>query len=524
MEYRQKFFRLFKIRQPVTIILACVAGLMSAACSQNSSHPNIVLIFADDLGYCDSELYGCNTVPTPNIKRLATEGALFTSGYVTSPVCSPSRASMLTGRYQQRFGHEFLPEGDPSGDAGLPVSEKTIANYLKMSGYTTGMTGKWHLGDNEEFHPLNRGFDEWFGIITAATDYADPTRTDVKSFDFQNYIAKKALEKKIPTSELSEMTSNQIINTLKEQGLHDMANWLNSSSSDSTWKGRGAGSVFKGRQIVNEPDYLTDAFSREAVAFIRRYKDKPFFLYIPYTATHGPLQVTQKYYDRFPYIGNEQKRIYAAMTASLDDGIGSILDALAETGLEENTLVIFLSDNGAGVADYASNAPLRLGKHTLFEGGVRVPFTIKWPKQISKGKVYHNPVSSLDILPTVIAAAGGKIPSEASIEGVDLLPYLDGSINLTPHNKLYWRNGANWAIREGDWKLIYAGERYWLYDLSDDIGEIHNLANERSDIVTRMTDLYRLWDQDNIPPAWPAVGSKKADYYFVDGIEIDWAL
>ena len=524
MVHPHKFLHLFRTNQPMSIFLICLLSLLSSACSQNSSPPNIVLILADDLGYCDSELFGCNAVPTPNIKRLATEGALFTSGYVTSPVCSPSRASILTGRYQQRFGHEFLPEGDPSGDSGLPLSEKTIADYLKESGYITGMTGKWHLGDNEEFHPLQRGFDEWYGIIAAATDYADPTRTDVKSFNFTRYIAKKTLEKTIPKSELSKMTSNQIHDALQEQGLSDIAVWFQRSGDDSTWKGRGAGSVFRGRQIVLEPDYLTDAFSREAVAFIRKYKQDPFFLYVPYTATHGPLQVTQEYYDRFPGIGNEQKRIYAAMTASLDDGIGSILDTLKETGLEEDTLVIFLSDNGAGVADYASNAPLRLGKHTLFEGGVRVPFAIKWPKKIPKGSIYPYPVSSLDILPTAVVAARGSIPEEASTEGVDLLPYLNGSSSIKPHSELYWRNGPNWAIREGNWKLIYAGERYWLYNLSEDIGEIDNLATEQPDVVTRMTDLYRLWDRDNIPPAWPAVGSKKADYYFVDGVEIDWAL
>ncbi|HBO15977.1 MAG TPA: N-acetylgalactosamine-4-sulfatase, partial [Porticoccaceae bacterium] len=252
-----------------------------AAVSEVSVLPaNVVLIFVDDLGYCDSELYGCDDIPTPHIRSLAEAGTVFTAGYVTSPVCSPSRASLLTGRYQQRFGHEFLPEADPTGESGLPIDESTLADALRSAGYTTGIVGKWHLGDREVSHPLNRGFDHFFGVLTAATDYADPTRADVKSASYS---------RKTDTFELSNPT---------------------------TWKGRGKDAVARGHVPFDEDDYITEAFTREAGAFIRANKDAPFFLYLPYNAPHGPLQVTQEYYDRFPQIEHEAKRIYAAMISA----------------------------------------------------------------------------------------------------------------------------------------------------------------------------------------------------------------
>lgn len=473
------------------VCATCVACTESAETTVVDStfaeptRPNIVLIFVDDVGYCDTEMYGCDAVPTPNIKQLADGGVLFTAGYVTSPVCSPSRASLLTGRYQQRFGHEFLPQGDPDGNAGLPVAEITLANVLQDAGYVTGMVGKWHLGSREEFHPVNRGFDEFYGMVTWGADYADPTRKDMRVW------------------------------------THPLAQ---PRDPDATWAGRGADTVMRGTDPIEEPAYLTDAFSREAVAFISENKDQPFFLYVPFTAIHGPLQVTQEYYDRFPDIEDESKRIYAAMTSALDDGIGSIMTALNENGLEQNTLVVFLSDNGAGVADYTNNAPLRLGKHTLFEGGVRVPFSMKWPGRIAAGSTYDHPVSALDIFPTAIAAAGGELPNDRSVDGVDLLPYLADSNGKQPHESLFWRNGRNWAVRDGHWKLIYAAERYWLYNLSEDIGEQTNVAEKHPELVERMQESYELWDRDNIDPLWPPLGAKASPDFSVDGVDIEWDL
>jgi arylsulfatase A-like enzyme len=460
------------------VLFLCAATYAATALSAEKPPPNVVLLVADDLGYCDSELYGCDEVPTPNLLRIAQDGALFTAGYVTSPVCSPSRAALLTGRYQQRFGHEFLPSKDTFG---LPASEKTLAEAMKEAGYATGVFGKWHLGVAPEFNPTRRGFDEFFGSLDGATDYIDPTRNDVKS---------------------------------SRPGRPPRP--------DGPWKGRGKNGIFQGTQQIEEEDYLTDATTREALRFIEDHKDDPFFLYVPYLAVHQPLQVTQQYYDRFPHIEDESRRVYAAMTAAMDDGVGAILDSLDANGLADNTLVIFLSDNGAGVAEYCTNEPLRLGKQTLFEGGVRVPFTIKWPGQIPKGMTYDHPVSALDVFPTVMTAVG-EAPGEPR-DGVDLIPYLQGSKPGQPHETLYWRSGANWAIRSGDWKLIHAGGRDWLYNLADDIGEQTNRASERPRIVEELKRIHSRWDADMIDPAWPPIGSKTAPQFSVDGVPIDWPV
>ena len=470
----------------IAVMGVIVTFLCATAYGAETARPNIVLIFADDLGYCDSELYGCDTTPTPNIKRIADEGVLFTAGYVTSPVCSPSRAGLLTGRYQQRFGHEFLVSKDTHG---LPTNEITLADAIRQSGYATAMVGKWHLGVAEEFLPTNRGFDEFFGVVGSGSDYVDPTREDVKS--------SRPGRKPTPTG----------------------------TAPAAKWARRGSNSVMRGTQPIEEEDYLTDAFTREAVAFIESHNSSPFFLYVPYTAVHQPLQVTRKYYDRLPHIEDESKRIYAAMTASMDDGVGAILDALEENGLEERTLVIFLSDNGAGVAEYCSNEPLRLGKQTLFEGGIRVPFTMKWPEQLPKGMTYEHPVSALDIFPTAMAAARSD---ESSIntprDGVDLIPYLTGLKNDRPHDTLFWRSGANWAVREGNWKLIHAGGRNWLYNLAEDIGERSNRAKERPELVEKLKSAYDRWDSEMIDPAWPPVGVKASPEFSVDGVAIDWPV
>ena len=237
---------------------------------------------------------------------------------------------------------------------------------------------------------------------------------------------------------------------------------------------------------------------------------------------HGPLQVTQKYYDRFPTIEDEATRIYAAMTSALDDSIGAVLDKIEDLGLEENTLVIFTSDNGAGFAGYSNNFPLRKGKHTMFEGGVRVPFTMKWPGKIPTGVTYDNPVSTLDLFPTVVAAVKGKLPKETIMDGVNLLPYLDGSNTAEPHTKLFWRSGDIWASRQDKWKLIYAGSRYWLYNLSEDIGEQANLADSNKDVIEQIKASYDKWNAKNIDPLWPPSGPKTGASYAIDGVPVDW--
>ncbi len=459
------------------MLIVVLVLFTSSTQAGDSERPNVVLIVADDLGYCDSDLYGCNVVPTPNLKRIANEGVRFTEGYVTSPVCSPSRASLLTGRYQQRFGHEFIPSDDQFG---LPLEEKTLADAMQKAGYRTGMIGKWHLGVAEQFNPVHRGFNEAFGTIGGATDYIDPTRPDVRSSR--------------PGREPSPVVA---------------------------WHGRRV-PLLRGTQPVEEDEYLTEAITREALRFIENHKDDPFFLFVPHLAVHQPLQVTQAYYDRFPHISDESQRVYAAMTAALDDGVGEILDALKRHGLEKNTLLIFLSDNGAGVADYCSNEPLRLGKQTLFEGGIRVPFAMRWPGRIPAGMTYGQAVSSLDIFPTVMAAIDQVKRPEG--DGVDLMPYLNGTRDDQPHKTLFWRSGANWAIRDGDWKLIHAGGRNWLYNLANDIGERSNLAVKRPDLVEQLKRRYDEWEVDMVDPAWPPRGVKSLPRFSVDGVAIEWPV
>ena len=461
------------------------AGLLlprPGAAQTEPRNPNIVLIVADDLGYCDTDLYGCDRIPTPNIRSIAEKGVLFTDGYVTNPVCGPSRASLLTGRYQQRFGFEYNTgplRRDFTDGLGLPLDETTLADELKKAGFTTGMVGKWHLGTRPKFHPSRRGFDEFFGFPFGGSMYIDPNRPDVR-----NYLRK-------------------------------------GRTSMPGWRGRGRlNPIMRGTRVVQEEEYLTDAFTREAVAFIENHYDEPFFLYVPYNAPHTPLQATLKYYDRFPQIEDERERIYAAMVSALDDGVGEILGKIRRHGLEKDTMVIFLSDNGCALYTNAcSNLPLRLGKMAQFEGGVRVPFAMMWPGRIPAQKIFPHPVSALDIFPTAIAAADGKMPTERPRDGADLLPYLNGRKNSAPHDYLFWRNGPNWAVRSGKWKLFAAGDHYWLFDLSEDVGEMTNKAEKYVDVRERLTAAFKTWNAQLKEPLWPPRGRVPAN---VDGVFFKW--
>ncbi|MBW2061788.1 MAG: sulfatase-like hydrolase/transferase [Deltaproteobacteria bacterium] len=447
-----------------------------------SRKPNIVVILADDLGYCDTELYGCDRIPTPNIKSIAEKGVLFTDGYVTNPVCSPSRASFLTGRYQQRFGFEYNTgplRRDFSDGLGLPLAEITLPDTLKKAGYTTGMVGKWHLGTRPKFHPIRRGFDEFFGFTFGGNMYIDPNRPDVRNY-FRN-------------------------------GRTNMPDWNGRSRFNP---------IVRGATVVEEEDYLTDAFTREAVAFIEHHHKEPFFLYVPYNAPHTPLQATLKYYNRFPHIKDERERIYAAMVSALDDGVGEILRKIRQHGLEKDTMVIFLSDNGCALYTKAcSNLPLRLGKMAQFEGGVRVPFAMMWPGHMPAKRVYDSPVSALDIFPTTIAAANGEISTDSQVDGVNLLPYLNNKLHSAPHEYLFWRNGPNWAVRKGNWKLFAAEGHYWLYDLSKDLGEMTNLAEKQADVRKGLQAAFEKWNAQLKEPLWPPRGKVPV---IIDGVSFKW--
>ena len=426
---------------PFLISIAGVFG-NSLLANSNSEIPNFVFIVADDLGFADLSLNGSKQIPTPNIDQLAFEGVNFTQGYVTSPVCSPSRAGFLTGRNQVHFGYDnnigvSQPGFDPQY-MGLPVSEKTIADRLKPLGYISGLVGKWHLGYEPQFHPLNRGFDEFWGYQGGGHDYftSDPQGTGY----------------------LSPIESN-----------------------------------YKTPQPIT---YLTDDKGDECVDFIKRHKNSPFFLFASFNAPHAPMQATDADLELFKHIEDVRRRTYAAMVYRLDVNVGRIMKALKDAGIEEKTLVVFISDNGGPVDQNASiNAPLNGQKGILLEGGIRVPFIMKWPGKLPAGVTYENPVISLDFAPTFIAAAGGNVMEDDNLDGVNLIPWLTNMRDDKPHNSFNWKFTISAAIRDGEWKLIRLPDRLpMLFNLIDDISEQHDLAAKYPERTKRMLKELGEWD------------------------------
>ncbi len=407
--------------------------------------PNVIVIISDDMGYADLGCHGCQDIATPSIDSIAQNGVRFTNGYVSCPVCSPTRAGIATGRYQQRFGHEYNTGPPPDGlaeDVGLPLTEVTIADVLKSAGYATGAVGKWHLGMAPHFHPLGRGYDEFFGFLHGGHSYVDP-------------------------------------------GV-------------GTWN-----PILRGTEQVDEKAYLTDAFSREAVGFVERHRDKPFFLYLAYNAVHTPLQGPERYKDSFQDIANEKRQVYAGMLTAMDEGIGALLNKLRELDIEKDTLLVFINDNGGPTpANGSNNSPLRATKGTMYEGGIRVPFMIQWPRLLKAGQVYEHPVISLDILPTAAAAAGAELPKGREIDGVNLLPYLTSGTKQMPHQILFWRRGQDHAVRKGKLKLVRMGGQSELYDLASDISESRDLSKERPEVMRELQQDFEKWNSQMIEPLW----------------------
>jgi arylsulfatase A-like enzyme len=453
--------RYFPSPASLCVVLSCAAQMALAgnsALATSTDTTNIVIILGDDMGYADVGFHGCQDVPTPHLDALAAAGVRCTNGYVSGPYCSPTRAGLLTGRYQTRFGHEFNPGGAPT--QGLPLSEKTIADRLKAAGYKTGLVGKWHLGAADERHPNARGFDEFFGFIAGAHAY-------------------------LP--------------------------------------GQGA-PIYRDREEVQETEYLTDALGREAVAFIDRHQNEPFFLYLAFNAVHTPLEAQEERLAKFRDIADPKRRKYAAMMSAMDDAIGEVLAKLDADGLSDKTLIFFISDNGgptmATTATNGSiNAPLRGSKRTTLEGGVRVPFLVKWPGKLPAGKVYEQPVIQLDATRTVLEAAGIDTAGDEKLEGVDLLSYLAGENVEAPHEALFWRFGPQMAIRQGDWKLVKydpvvdGGKKgatdARLYNLAEDIGEEDNVIAEEPEKAQELQAAWDAWNKSNVPPLWGENGKAK---------------
>ena len=410
-----------------------------------AARPNILIIVGDDMGYADIGVHGCKDIPTPHLDSLAKNGVRCTSGYVSGPYCSPTRAGLMTGRYQQRFGHEFNPGPVAGDEVGLPTTETTLADRLKAAGYKTGMVGKWHLGYTEKYHPVNRGFQEFYGFLGGARSY----------FPLGN---------------------NPPV----------------------------GGKMYRNLEVLPEnEEYTTDAFTREALAYIDRHVKDEWFLYLTYNAVHGPMHATEKYLDRFKNVEDENRRTYCAMMSAMDDGIGAILKKLDETKLSENTLVFFVSDNGGPPVNSSNNGVLRGNKAQTWEGGIRVPYLVQWKGRIPAGKTYDNPVIQLDFAPTALAAAGVE-PKDAKFDGVNLLPHLEGKVTTPPHESLYWRFGDQMAIRHGNMKLVQGrgSDKRMLFDLAADIGEQKDLASERTEVVKDLAARYDAWNATLEAPRW----------------------
>jgi len=446
------------------------SGFRSRPVTQAIEQPNIILIVTDDQGYVDVGFNGSTEIPTPHIDRIATEGVRFDQGYVSYPVCGPSRAGFMTGRYQGRFGFTTNPTMNPAvPNAGVRLDEDMIPEVLKPQGYSTMAIGKWHLGIQPAYQPRNQGFDEFFGFLSGGHQYFP---------------------------ELLTLNSMQDV-------IDNETSWYYMRLLDNGNR-------------VDIDKYLTDALSDRAVDFVERKKDEPFFLYLAYNAPHTPYQATEKYLNRFPHIEDEKRRTYAAMISAVDDGVGAILDKLDELDIADNTLIFFLSDNGGPINQnhVANNGVLRAGKGSLFEGGVRVPFAMRWPEKIKPGINYEKPISSLDIMATIAAQTGAPIAEERPLDGVDLLPYINGQKSGNPHEVLFWRqlSKESYAVRQGDLKMVL-GESdgpkngAQLFDISQDISETDDLSDGQEAAVEVLIELRDEWEEELQGQAFPELRS-----------------
>ena len=444
--------------------------------TKNDSLPNVILVLVDDLGYNDVGFNGSNDIRTPNIDMLSHNGVTFTNGYVSYPVCSPSRAGIITGRYQDKFGYGlnilYTPK-DPK--MGLPLSEYTLADLFKSKNYITSAIGKWHLGAHESLRPLNRGFDEFFGFLTGGHRYFPEEWT------------------------LEDETK------VKSQG--------------DAYRTK----LLRNDQRVEENEYLTDALSREAIDFIDRNNDNPFFLYLAYNAPHGPLQATKKYLDRYDHIDDKRRKTYAAMVSSVDDGVGDIIGKLKQHNILDNTIIYFLSDNGGSKFNSSNNYPLKGFKGELYEGGLKVPFVMHWPAKVKPNTVFEKPVISLDIFATIKSVINPSLELKNPLHGKNLMPYISGNNNEAPHDYLFWRNNGHqppqedgtrpryitWALRTLDYKLLIRRNDSMLFDLENDISESINIKDSLSESFNFLNSKIKEWNESNLDPVFLGLKDNK---------------
>jgi arylsulfatase A-like enzyme len=414
-----------------------LAFLTSALTAEdNASKLNIIVILADDLGYHDLGFQGSQRIKTPHLDKLADEGTVFTDAHTTASVCSPSRAGFITGRYQQRFGHEA---NVPPPEHGMDTNEYTMGQAFQSLGYATFVVGKWHLGDQDIHYPTRRGFDEFWGLREGSRRYwYDPKKSD------------------------------------REGSYHAIEH--------------------NGEQVKFE-GFLTDRITDNAIRMIDS-TDKPFFLYLSFTAPHGPLEAEEADLARA-----ENRDPYAALVQNMDDNIGRVVQLLEEQNLRENTLIWFFSDNG-GTGPTASNVPLNGKKGIKFEGGQRVPFLMNWPGHFPAGKTFDGLTSTMDIFATSFKLAGGKT-TPRPLDGVDLMPFLTGETEGSPHHQLFWKKLEGAAVRSGDWKLIRTeGLPIMLYNLEEDLNEYNDLAEGHPEKVKELLTAYEAWNAEMVPAQW----------------------
>ena len=428
-------------RSFLSLLMASALAAPAAAVAADRK-PNIIVIVADDLGYGDLGVQGARDVATPHIDRLAADGVRMTDFYANHPSCGPSRAGMLSGRYQHRFGFENNagPAQAASAAVALPRDHGGILpERLKAQGYVTAAIGKWHTGLTPENLPIARGFDQFYGFVGGAMAYTPDGPTGTKD-------------------------------------------------------------MLRGTSPAPMPAHTTEAFGEESVAFIKANRDKPFFLYTAFNAVHAPLQSTDPYLERFAKVADPKRRAYLAMLTAMDDAVGRIVGAVDEAGLGRDTLIVFTSDNGAPTwQTTSSNGPLNGVKGTVLEGGVRVPTIFRWTGRLPAGKASAAVGTGFDVTATALALAGS--PRTPDLDGVDLTKVLEGRATAQPRT-LYWRLGNQAAVRSGDWKVVQAEDRWWLFDLSKDPGERHDLGAARPEVLARLKADLKRWSASMPPPAW----------------------
>lgn len=454
------------MKKIIHLLLACFCTQLNAQTEIAAQKPNIIVIFVDDLGYADIGAQNqVDDIKTPHIDNLAKTGVRMTSGYVTAPQCVPSRAGLLTGRYQEKFGT------DHNGTLPLPLDEITIAQRMKHAGYATGMTGKWHL---EPLHVQEKWMKEEMRELNHKRKY-DPSD--------------------IPFSKKIPYMSNR-------RGFDQVfQGYINRYWSTYTLDGKD-----KEEGWVDVEGYRLDIQTDAAVSFIKKNKDNPFFFYLSYFAPHVPLEATEKYLSRFPDDMPSRRKYCLAMMSAVDDGVGKVKQTLQTLGLDDNTIIFFISDNGAplkidmkdipisfkgGAWDGSRNDPLNGEKGMISEGGIRVPYIVNWPAGLPKGKVYDKPVISLDVAATSVALAGLKKPED--LDGVNLIPYLNDKTKGEPHDALYWRFWQQSAVRSGNFKYLKQKNREFLFDLEKDISESNNIIKQHPEKASELRQKLETW-------------------------------